>query len=353
MRLAERINVERWQVGDQVAAAGCHAVMVAAHLVDEPDEPPMSGGVFALALNGWGHTPGEAWYVPADAVPGGEAAGQVAAFYRLDLPDLENLDRAEVTLRVHPAVRRHGIGDALLRHAAARAAANGRAILEAAVSTGLAGDMFAQSFGATLQLEEVRRFQHLREIPPGRVAELRAQAERAAAGYTLVRWAGPVPDEYCAQVAGVLNAFNDAPKGENVEDSLWDADRVRQRTGSPLRAGLMRGYTVSAVHDATGEMAAITEILIDPESPDWGWQEVTAVTRAHRGHRLGLLVKTAMLEWLAEAEPQLEHIETGNAATNKHMIAVNEMLGYHVAEPGWRFYELGVEAAGSVLAAQS
>jgi len=66
------------------------------------------------------------------------------------------------------------------------------------------------------------------------------------------------------------------------------------------------------------------------------------VIRAHRGHRLGLLTKTAMLELLASAEPQLEWITTGNAAANEHMIAVNEQLGYQVAEPGWRFYEIPV-----------
>ena len=49
-----------------------------------------------------------------------------------------------------------------------------------------------------------------------------------------------------------------------------------------------------------------------------------------------------MLELLAAAEPQLEWIETGNAAVNEHMIAVNEQLGYKVAEPGWRFYEMPV-----------
>ena len=32
----------------------------------------------------------------------------------------------------------------------------------------------------------------------------------------------------------------------------------------------------------------------------------------------------------------------GNAATNEHMIAVNEQLGYKVVEPGWRFYEIPV-----------
>ena len=57
------------------------------------------------------------------------------------------------------------------------------------------------------------------------------------------------------------------------------------------------------------------------------------MTRQHRGHRLGLLVKTAMLDWLAEAEPAIERIETGNAAANDHMIAVNDVLGFELDLP--------------------
>jgi ribosomal protein S18 acetylase RimI-like enzyme len=47
----------------------------------------------------------------------------------VDLPDLENTDCAFVGLYVHPAVRRRGLGRALLRHAGQRATANGRATL--------------------------------------------------------------------------------------------------------------------------------------------------------------------------------------------------------------------------------
>jgi RimJ/RimL family protein N-acetyltransferase len=89
-------------------------------------------------------------------------------------------------------------------------------------------------------------------------------------------------------------------------------------------------------------MAAFSCVIIDPEVPDWGFQQLTAVIRTHRGHRLGLLTKTAMLELLAAREPQVERIATGNAATNQHMIAVNEQLGYRVVEPGWRAYEMNV-----------
>ena len=66
------------------------------------------------------------------------------------------------------------------------------------------------------------------------------------------------------------------------------------------------------------------------ERPEIGDQHDTAVVRAHRGHRLGLLLKAGMLLWLAEVEPQLETVDTWNAESNDHMIAVNEALGYRV-----------------------
>jgi RimJ/RimL family protein N-acetyltransferase len=70
------------------------------------------------------------------------------------------------------------------------------------------------------------------------------------------------------------------------------------------------------------------------------------VTKAHRGHRLGLLVKSAMLEWLGTAEPELTRIVTDNAAPNSFMIAVNEALGYRLAPPDRQFYQLQVTDPG-------
>jgi hypothetical protein len=113
-----------------------------------------------------------------------------------------------------------------------------------------------------------------------------------------------------------------------------------------VRAGLLREHSVAAICDSTGEMAAYTEVGVIPEQPSWGWQQLTAVIRTHRGHRLGLLVKTEMMSLLAAAEPQIEQIVTGNAATNQYMIAVNEQLGYRVVEPRWRFWEMPVTATG-------
>src|SRR5215469_9650413 len=338
VRLAEGMRIAAWDPADQDTATACYQVYLAAHAADELVEPPNSARIFRTFLTkGHGRTPHEVW---AAAGPD----GAVVAYYVLELPDLENRDRAFFQPYVHPAARRRGTGRELLRHAASRAAASGRSVFDGVALSDSDGEAFARRVGATVSIEEVRRIQDLRKIPPGLVASLRETAGRAAAGYRLMTWTGPVPDEYAGQLAAVFNAFNDAPQAEGWEDEMWDADRVRERTYTLPRAGCARSYSVAAIDEATGEMAAITEVTIDPERPDWAHQQLTAVTRAHRGHRLGLLVKTAMLEWLAEAEPKLERVATGNAAANEHMIAVNEMLGYEVLPPSYRFYELAVGA---------
>jgi GNAT superfamily N-acetyltransferase len=333
MRLAGRMRIDRWDPADETTALACYQVQLSAHAADEGDEPPPSAGSFCLYLRqGFEKTAGEVWVASDDD------AG-VVGYYRMQLPDLENTDRVIGGPVVDPAVRRRGYGRALLRHEAERAAANGRSVLSGVVVTGSPGEAFAAAFDATLELDDVRRVQYLARIEPGKVAQIRQSAAAAAAGYSVVTWTGDVPERYLAPVAHVINAYEDAPRGEDVEPEVWDATRIRDRTGAHVRAGLLRSYAVAAVAEATGEMAAYTGMLVDPQAPAWGFQELTAVTREHRGHRLGLLVKTAMLELLAEAEPQLEFVSTANAAANDHMIAVNEQLGYEVAGPGWRFYE--------------
>jgi GNAT superfamily N-acetyltransferase len=336
------MDVIRWSTDDDATAAELYAVRKGAHEADEPVEPPKALPTFRSMLTGdWAGDQGEVWYVRTGQ--GDTGQGEIGGYYRLNLPDLENTDRAFAQLFVHPRARRQGLGTELVRHAARRAAANDRAILESYALDDSAGEAFATRLGVTVSLREARRVQDLAKVSPSLIAELRADAERKAAGYDLVTWTGPVPDEHAAGLAEVFNAFNDAPRGEGTDPELWDADRIRQRTGKLLRETAMRAYSVAAVHAATGEMAAISEIIVEPETPEWGHQGLTAVTRPHRGHRLGLLTKTAMLQWLAKAEPRLRKVETGNAVENDHMIAVNEGLGYELVTPGWQFYEIPVE----------
>jgi ribosomal protein S18 acetylase RimI-like enzyme/RimJ/RimL family protein N-acetyltransferase len=339
------MRLERIDPDDGDVVRACHAVLVAARAADDPvGDPADSLQSFSARLAGRFGEPTEGWYVPTEELAGlSGSGGGVAGWYGLQFPDLENRDRAFLVAVVRPELRRRGLGRELIDHAKRRAAAEGRAFIDAFAVRGSAGEAFARRLGAEAGIAEARRILDLRKVPAERFAELRAAAEEHAAGYSLVSWTGVTPEHELARVAGIHNTMNDAPREEGwFEDDVWDAERVRTRADVRIRFGGSRGYSVGAVHEKTGDLAALTQVMIDPEHPAWGRQRLTAVTRAHRGHRLGLLIKATMLSWLVTAEPQLERIETGNAAANSYMIAVNEALGYELAEPSPQFFALPV-----------
>jgi hypothetical protein len=103
----------------------------------------------------------------------------------------------------------------------------------------------------------------------------------------------------------------------------------------------LRAHVVAARAPGPGDLAGLTQVCVDPALPEWGFQELTAVAGPHRGHRLGLLLKLAMLDLLAAREPQVARIITGNADGNQHMIAINERLGFRVLGR-WPSWELDV-----------
>jgi RimJ/RimL family protein N-acetyltransferase len=332
------MRIEQADASDRATTQECFEVVRAAGEVDDPLGPPWS----LQRLRGWIEHP----FMPAESWVGrDETTGAIAGWSFMFLPDRENLDRAYLFLTVPPAQRRRGIGTALLRHAAGRAAAHGRTVFASEAFQGTAGAAFAEHVGATAGLVGARRVLAVGKLSAGRIAALRAQAEHAAAGYSLVRWDGRTPEEYLAKYAEVENAFADAPHDPGEEPAIWDAQRVREQIDDVRERQGRHVYTVAALHDASGEMAAVTAVDLDPDYPQWGHQLITAVVRKHRGHRLGLLVKTAMLDWLAEAQPGIERIDTGNAAVNQHMIAINEELGFELLEPLGQSYELAVADA--------
>ena len=339
------MHIERVDLVDAASIVGCDEAFLEAQEADCPEESRLTGSVFRGWLTvGWGGDPREVWLVAGGDERRGERT--VRGWYRLELPDRENQDRAYLDLVVRPAERRRGLGTALLRHAAERAARNGRSVLSGATRDGTPGAAFAQAAGAEPGVVEIQRMLEIGKLADGRLDGLREQAERAAAGYSLVSWTGPVPEEFIERVAPVYDALNDAPHDAAEAPAFWDGQRIREANARRPHYGT-RDYAVAAMYGdpATGEMAALTEVVVEPDHPDWAHQAITGVTRAHRGHRLGLLVKIAMLELLAAAEPQLERMSTWNGAENPYMIAVNEALGYTVLGSPSTSQQLSVAAA--------
>jgi RimJ/RimL family protein N-acetyltransferase len=317
----------------------CYRIYVAAQAEDDPDGPVLSPRVFrGWFSQGWSAEPREAALACA-----GDAGGP-AGCCLLELPERDNTHLGSLTLLVAPGARRRGTGAALLRHAAGRAACHGRTLLSGEVRIGSAGPAFAAAMGGRGELIEVSRVLDVADVPAGKLARLRAAAEAAARGYSLLCWAGPVPDELLDQVLAVTAAMSDAPHSPGTEPDRVDAQQIRHRERRSAEEGVRR-YSAAARCDSTGELAALTQLRVDSGDPAWGYQQFTAVTRPHRGHRLGLLVKVAMLQMLADAEPGLRRIVTGNADSNRHMIAINAELGFRVTGE-WQTWQLEVAAAG-------
>jgi GNAT superfamily N-acetyltransferase len=332
-----RMSIEQVDLTDTQKIRECFEVYHAAQRVDEPEGPWFTERPFGGWMTvGWSGDPREVWL----AVDQDSAAG----WYRLGLPSRENLDQAGLELVVHPAERRRGLGVALLRHAAGRAAAHGRAVLNGAARRGSPGEAFARSVGAKPGLVEVQRVLDIGGLETGKLARLRGPAELAAAGYSLESWAGPVPEDFLEPVAELYNAMGDAPRDPEIAHEDWDAQRIRELVNALRPLYGLRSYTVVARHDDTGELAALSEVAVDPADPGWGFQMNTVVIRKHRGRRLGLLVKLAMMELLATTEPQLERISTWNGESNEHMIAINEAMGYVVFGPPGTGMRLDVTA---------
>lgn len=302
----------------------CFQIVQQSIRADQPDQGEWSLAPFrAKWVEGFNGSPQESWFDADDA-------GEVAGCYLLMLPDRENLSMARVVLRVPPGRRRAGIGTALLRHCANRAELAGRTRLTADAWDGTPGAEFAKAVGARPGIANVHRTLYLSDTVRRRLPLLRREADGHAPGYSALTWVGATPEDMLEDVAAVHAAMADAPRDEGVESAVWDAARIRRLEDLVIGSGLTQ-FSVAARHDATGGLAAITQVLTDPGAPGYGFQQITAVLPAHRGHRLGLLVKAAMLELVVEAAPEVDRVVTDNAGSNEHMIAINARLGFEIS----------------------
>ncbi len=164
---------------------------------------------------------------------------------------------------------------------------------------------------------------------PSHMHDLLAEAEEAARGYRVVQWTLPTPDEFVEGFAAMkARMVTDAPAADLEYDAeVWDADRVRRWERTYLDAG--RHLLVTAAqHVDSGELAAFNELVIGKDRSGMTSQEDTLVVAAHRGHRLGMLVKCAGLIAWRDIAPDSPRVMTYNAEENRPMLSINERIGF-------------------------
>jgi GNAT superfamily N-acetyltransferase len=340
---------------DDADAATSHRIVNAVLAADVPDFPRPSPATQASRLRlPWPGGETHHFFARLD----GETVGELD----IKLPLLDNRHIAEVELLVDPAYRRRGVGRFLFDALVEFARSKGRTVLIGQYVTSLDGPAearslesdassgyghgasghgaFAAAVGAAAALPEVRRRLDLDTVDVRRWDPLVEDALAHATGYRLVSWSGPAPDDIVGEVARLEGRMNsDAPLGDlDIEPERYDSERLRQ-VEEILRLRGRRHYHVGALHESTGRLAAWTMLAMEADDDRHAMQQTTIVDPDHRGHRLGMLVKVENLRHALAHEPGMRTVDTWNAAENKHMIAINDAIGFHPVDAwvSWQY----------------
>ncbi len=266
-------------------------------------------------------------------------------------PATEDLAFSYIRVLVHPNHRGLGIGAALLDALEALCLAEGRTTVVAefevadepgptiaaasgagAVPAGAPGVRLALSRGYAL--EQVDRTSRIAlPVSAALLAEAVATAAaKAGADYRLVFWQADAPAQWHEDLARMYTLMTqDAPTGGVAMPEMpWSVDRLVDELAHRVGQG-MDWSVAGAVHEPSGRLVGLTELAglpADSGGTGYASQYWTYVDRAHRGHALGMLMKAANLLRFQVEHPGYHFVTTQNAEENRHMLDINEALGF-------------------------
>ncbi|MBM0236637.1 GNAT family N-acetyltransferase [Micromonospora sp. ATA32] len=279
--------------------------------------------------------PGErriSWVAQTEPAPDGSPGPIMGHVHVLLLGDIGVLE-----VLVHPSLRRTGLGRTLVRLAARRVWQEGFQSIGVEVVGDTPAVAFYESIGFSKEYVETRSVLDLSGVDWPALAEM---ATGIGAGYHLEFCPGGPPDDLIEAYARAKAEVRDVDDGE-LRPSSYDPQRLRDSLDTLHRRG-MKPYIVLALHEKTGEVAGLTEVVVPAQHPTRADQYDTIVGQDHRGYGIDRAIKARMLLELRSAEAELAEVQTWNAQANEAMLKVNAELGYR---PDREWCEYSVDVA--------
>ncbi|MCU1409483.1 MAG: family N-acetyltransferase [Rhodoglobus sp.] len=325
------------EVGNEVEAIGYGTP----DLAYEPDEE------LAIFLNP--HEPKRMLVARVD--------GEIVARALFETTIGDDADTAWLATEVLPEFRGRGIGTALANavEQISRDEGKTKAVVYAPIAEGPGERLPSPTgFGSIVadreevrflqargyRLEQIERLSRL-ALPVADVDALVAAAqERSGPDYRLQFWVGRTPERWQADIAELGTRMStDAPTaGLEEPEDVWTVERVIEADDRAERMSPRVRHAAAVEHIPTGRLVGYTILSVPRQVHRAVDQYATIVMREHRGHKLGMLLKVGNLAHLARVRPGHPSVMTFNAEENRHMLDVNEAVGFvPVAnESAWR-----------------
>jgi ribosomal protein S18 acetylase RimI-like enzyme len=247
-------------------------------------------------------------------------------------------DFGVVELTVHPEFRRAGLGRRLLAAAARRTYQEGFRSLGVEVVGGTPAVGFYESLGFVREYTESRSVLRLATVD---WAALRRMTEEIGGDYRIAFHPDGPPEELIEGYTRIKAEARGTDDGDlDLRPSSYDPQRLRDSLDCLQRRG-MRPYIGLVIHQPSGEVAGLTEVVVPAQHPTRADQYDTIIGRRHHGLGIERALKARMLLELRTAEPDLAEVQTWNAQTSETMLRVNAELGFR-ADREWCEYGIDV-----------
>lgn len=234
---------------------------------------------------------------------------------------------AELEIEVDEPHRRRGVGRSLLRAALEVAALDGRTKYTAFGVRSEASMGFWKAQGATLGSVEVQSRSWIADTDPALMKSWIERGVRNGDVETIEFYEGMTPERLRPAAATLLTAINDAPTDElETEHVEWSEEDVVALDEMIMGRGRTK-WTMLAL-GAGGDPMGYTAISLQHEKPRFCNQGITTVSDAHRRKGVGRLLKAMMWQRLRDHAPEVEAIDTDNAASNDSMLTINQEMGF-------------------------
>ena len=178
------------------------------------------------------------------------------------------------------------------------------------------------------RLEQVVRGSRL-ALPTDVAQKCTATLATAGSDFAVHNWVDSTPPRWREEMAALrqLMSTEEPNAGLDEPEDVWTVERLLEDEDRQTASPRTRLFSVIE-HVPSRTLAGFTTLSVPAEVDRTVSQEDTLVRREHRGHRLGMLLKLANLVQLHKRMPGHPAVITFNAEENRHMLDVNESVGF-------------------------